>query len=145
MGFAENLLHMRKQMGWTQIDLSIKSGINAKTLSSYENGRTEPNLGEVVKLCNVFDCSIAHLTGTKERQPGDITIEDIMYKLSTLDRQDLLRIQSHIEVLLAQQDEIIRIAREKDRLEMEKRELEEKLADYDRMLNIMKSQGVRRE
>lgn len=67
MGFAENLTKMRKQRGWTQIDLGIKADINPKTLSSYENGRTEPSLGEVVKLCKVFDCSIAYLTDTAKQ------------------------------------------------------------------------------
>ena len=55
MGFAENLIRMRKQRGWTQIDLGIKTGINPKTLSSYENGRTEPSLGEVMQSIQLFN------------------------------------------------------------------------------------------
>lgn len=138
MAFAENLLRMRKQRGWTQIDLSIKTGINPKTLSSYENGRTEPNLGEVVKLCKVFDCSIAFLTDTKEREPGDISVEDIMFKLGTLDVDKLEQIRSHISVLIQHQTDFARIS-------AEKRELEEKLAKYNRMLDLMNTQGIRRE
>ena len=145
MGFAENLVKMRKQMGMTQIDLSIKSGINPKTLSSYENGRTEPNLGEVVKLCKVFDCSISHLTGTKEREPGDITMEDIMFKLATLDITKLEQIEDHIKTLIINQKEIERMTVEKARMEAEKAELEQKLAEYDTLLNIMKTPGLRRE
>lgn len=145
MGFAENLVKMRKQMGMTQIDLSIKSGINPKTLSSYENGRTEPNLGEVVKLCKVFDCSISHLTGTKEREPGDITMEDIMLKLATLDMKKLEQIRAHIDRLISNRQEIERMTVERKKMEEEKKELEERLREYDRLLEMMKVPGVRRE
>ena len=138
MGFAENLIKMRKSRGWTQIDLSVKAGINPKTLSSYENGRTEPNLGEVVKLCKVFDCSIAYLTDTKEREPGDISMEDIMFKLATLDIDRLKHIHDHIYKLIMTKQEV-------ERISAEKRELEEKLAEYNRLLDMMNVPGVRRE
>lgn len=144
MGFAENLTKMRKQRGWTQIDLSIKANINPKTLSSYENGRTEPSLGEVVKLCKVFDCSIAFLTGTKERELGDISLEDIMFKLPSLTKDELLRIKEHIKMLINQHDDIIRMEAERKKIEAEKMELEQKLAEYDRMLDMMNVAGVRR-
>ena len=145
MGFAENLIKMRKSRGWTQMDVSVKTGINPKTLSSYENGRTEPNLGEVVKLCKVFDCSISYLTGTKEREPGDITIEDIMFKLATLDMSKLNQIQDHINALIRNQMEIERMTAERKKIEMEKSELEQKLAEYDRILEMMNVPGIRRE
>lgn len=144
MGFAENLTRMRKQMGMTQIDLSIKSGINPKTLSSYENGRTEPNLGEVVKLCKVFDCSIAHLTDTKEREPGDISLEDIMFKLAKLDVTKLEQIKDHINMILDQRKEVMRIETERKLMEEKKKELEKKLAEYDELLKSMDVAGVRR-
>lgn len=145
MGFAENLVRMRKQRGWTQMDVSIKTGINPKTLSSYENARTEPNLGEVVKLCKLFDCSIAYLTDTKEREPGDITMEDIMFKLATLNNDKLLQIKGHIDSLIRSHEEIERMTIERKKMEEEKKELEERLREYDRLLDMMKVPGVRRE
>lgn len=138
MGFSENLLKMRKQRGWTQMDLAIKSDINPKTISSYENGRTEPNLGEVVKLCSVFDCSIAYLTGTKEREPGDISVEDIMFKLSTLDNNTLLKISDHIEQLLKDKEVM-------NRMLEEKAELEKKIKELEYRIKTKESYGIRRE
>ena len=138
MGFAENILKMRKQRGWTQVDVSIKTGINPKTLSSYENGRTEPNLGEVVKLCKIFDCSIAYLTDTKEREPGDISMEDIMFKLATLDTDKLQQIREHIITLIRNREETKQILAEKQKLE-------EKLAEYNRILDMMNVPGIRRD
>ena len=136
--FGENLRKMRKQMGWTQVDLGVKSGINPKTLSSYEQGRTEPSLGEVVKLCKVFDCSISYLTGTKEREPGDITIEDIMFKLNTLDTTKLEQIKDHIEALILNNEKIAQITAEKE-------VLEKKLEEYNNLLKMMNTKGVRRD
>ena len=138
MGFAENLTKRRKQMGWTQIDLGIKADINPKTLSSYENGRTEPSLGEVVKLCKVFDCSIASLTGTKEREPGDISVDDIMFKLATLDIPTLGKIYNHISSLIQTKTEYEHIMKEKA-------EMEKKLMEYEKKLRTMESYGTRRE
>lgn len=138
MGFSENLLKMRKQRGWTQMDLAIKSDINPKTISSYENGRTEPNLGEVVKLCSVFDCSIAYLTGTKEREPGDISVEDIMFKLSTLDNNTLLKISDHIEQLLKDKEVM-------NRMLEEKAELEKKIKELEYRIKTKESYGIRRD
>lgn len=145
MGFAENLTRMRKQRGWTQIDLSLKADINPKTLSSYENGRTEPNLGEVVKLCKVFDCSIAHLTDTKEREPGDISIEDIMFKLATLSTEKLKQIEKHLKMILDQRTEVMRIEVEKRKMEEKKAELEKRLAEYDKMLKALDVSRIRKE
>ena len=125
-------------MGWTQIDLGIKADINPKTLSSYENGRTEPSLGEVVKLCKVFDCSIASLTGTKEREPGDISVDDIMFKLATLDIPTLGKIYNHITSLIQTKEEYERIMKEKA-------DMEKKLAEYEHRLKTMESYGVRKE
>jgi transcriptional regulator with XRE-family HTH domain len=122
MGFAENLIKMRKQRGWTQVDLSIKTGINPKTLSSYENERTEPNLGEVVKLCKVFDCSIAYLTDTKEREPGDISIEDILFKINILELSELRMLQKRINDTIFNKEQLISVMKQKESLE---RQLEE--------------------
>lgn len=138
MGFAENLTKMRKQRGWTQIDLGIKADINPKTLSSYENGRTEPSLGEVVKLCKVFDCSIAYLTDTKEREPGDVSLDDIMLKLTTLDVATLGKIYNHITTLMQTKEEYERMMKEKEIME-------KKLKEYEYKLKTMESYGVRRE
>lgn len=131
MKFADNLRSMRKSRGWTQVDLGIKTGINPKTLSSYEGGRTEPSLGEVVKLCDAFGCSISHLTGTKERDPGDISVEDIMFKLRTLDLETLAKVRDYADHLAYVNVELIKMQEERD-------ELKKRLAEYDKKIKEFK-------
>lgn len=127
MGFAENIRTMRKQRGWTQVDLGIKTGINPKTLSSYEQGRTEPSLGEVSKICSVFDCSIAYLTGTKERESGDVSLEDILIKINTMNVDDLKMLRSKIQACIDNREQIMAIMQEKEQLEKQLKEYEEKI------------------
>ena len=135
MTFAENLRKYRVQHGFTQIDLSEKCGINPKTLSSYETGRTEPSLGEIRKLCNVFNCSIAEITGTKEREIGNISFEDIIVKLSDLQDDELKSLLMRVEKILENRDEIKEMMKEKEFLE-------KRLAEYNEKLTKMKEDGL---
>lgn len=141
---GQKLRQVREAHKLSQEELAQKMGLSQKTISSWEKDRTYPKLKELHKLCYFYDCTYEFLTGTKQYDSNDISLDDIMAKLSTLDMMELEKINAYIQTLIKQQKEIISIAREKDRLEMEKRELEEKLADYDRMLDLMKSQGIRR-
>lgn len=127
MGFSENLLKMRKQRGWTQMDVSIKSGINPKTLSSYENERTEPSLGEVRKLCDIFDCSISQLTGTKEHDKTDLTLDDIFVALNHFDLDDLEEITAYIKHICKEKKELFEMRRES-------KELRKRLEEYEKRI-----------
>lgn len=127
MKFAENLIKMRKQRGWTQMDVSIKSGINPKTLSSYENGRTEPSLGEVRKLCDIFDCSISQLTGTKEHEKTDLNIEDMFVALNNFDLNELEEIAAYIKHISKEKKELFTAKREAV-------ELRKRLEEYERRI-----------
>lgn len=117
MTFAENLRKFRIEQGLTQIDLAEKCNISPKTLSSYETGRTEPNLGEIKKLCDVFHCSIAALTGTKEREASTISVDDIVLKLQDLSDDTLRKLIINIEAILENRTEIKEIMEEKKALE----------------------------
>ena len=129
MTFAENLRKFRIEQGLTQIDLAEKCNISPKTLSSYETGRTEPNLGEIKKLCDVFHCSIAALTGTKEREASTISIDDIVLKLQDLDDDTLKRLLMTIETILENRIEIKEIMEEKKALEKRLEAYNKKMKD----------------
>ena len=92
----------------------------------------------MVKLCKVFDCSIAYLTDTKEREPGDVSLDDVMLKIATLDRISLGKLYNHIMVLLQAREEYDQIIREKA-------EMERKLKEYEDKLKTIESYGIRRE
>lgn len=55
----------RKSLKLTQTELANKIGVTAACISSWEKGRTEPNIVQIKGLCKVFKCSFEKLTEEK--------------------------------------------------------------------------------
>jgi len=69
--FPYRLKMLREENGWTQEDMSIKTGISNVSISRYEQGvRVNPGLSELRKICTAFNVSIDYITGmSDERYP----------------------------------------------------------------------------
>ena len=63
MRFCERLKMIRKESDMTQKDVYEKLGISANGYASYEQGRTEPNIDTLIKLCRIFEVSADYLLG----------------------------------------------------------------------------------
>lgn len=61
MHLGNRIAHLRKKKGWTQNDLADLIFVTDKTVSSWELNRTEPSLETLVKLSELFACSIGYL------------------------------------------------------------------------------------
>lgn len=61
MNLGERISNLRKSKKMTQQDLANKIYVTDKTVSSWESNRTEPGLEIIVKLSEIFDCSIGYL------------------------------------------------------------------------------------
>ena len=61
--FVTRLKDLRKQTGLSQKDLAIKLGIGSRTYEYYEseNNTSIPEHKNLIKLANLFDCSIDYL------------------------------------------------------------------------------------
>ena len=105
MAFANKLKKYRTDLKLKQEELADKIGVSQKTISSWETGRSEPVMGEVVKLCKIFDCSIADLTETREKKVGEITIEDIYAKLPTMEMESIRHLITYAEKICHQKSE----------------------------------------
>lgn len=73
-----NIEKYRKQHGWTQKELAIKSGIPKSTLSDYINNKTLINPGNVEKLATVFNVSKSDIDpwfGNKNENKYDMVHE----------------------------------------------------------------------
>ena len=75
---GENIKRLRKEMGIRQWQLSIKMDVTAQTISSWEVGRTEPNMGQIEMLCRIFGCEMTELLRGTENHvlPNDRMIID---------------------------------------------------------------------
>lgn len=52
---GQNIKRLREKENLKQDELGIKIGVGGATISSWENGRTEPNMGYIQKLADFFD------------------------------------------------------------------------------------------
>lgn len=70
--FGQALRRRRRERAWTQKDLAIRSGVDALTISHYENHRRYPDLPNLVALYRVLGGSIDRDTGldSVERRSG---------------------------------------------------------------------------
>ncbi len=66
---------LREDMDLRQSDLAEKTGIDQRTISNYETGKTAPDAYALIRLADFFDVSIDYLLGrtqqnlyTKERK-----------------------------------------------------------------------------
>lgn len=48
----------RNKKGLTQDQLAALMGVKRQTISSWEVGRTEPDLAETIDLCDILECSL---------------------------------------------------------------------------------------
>lgn len=59
--FCENLKNARKQCGLTQKQVATSLGVVESCYANWEQGRTEPNIEMLRKLCIIFDIGIDEL------------------------------------------------------------------------------------
>lgn len=59
--FGENLRRLRKTANLTQEELAYKLSVTPQAVSSWERGRTEPNMGQTENICRVLGCDMADL------------------------------------------------------------------------------------
>ena len=74
MSFNEQLSKLRKRNNITQIDLANKMNVRQYVVSSWETGRSEPSITQIVKLCDILevpadyllDRSIIHISSEED-------------------------------------------------------------------------------
>ena len=63
MNFAEHLMTLRKQRGWSQEELGNQIGVTRQTVSKWEMSQSTPELEKLVELSRLFGMSIDRLVG----------------------------------------------------------------------------------
>ena len=81
-GLGEQIRLLRRQNGWSQIDLAKKLCISNTTLSQYETGVRTPDDDIKMKMADIFGVSMDFLMGRahKEKSPS-VSDEDIKFAL----------------------------------------------------------------
>lgn len=63
MNVGENLRIKRIEQGLTQNEVAKAIGVGRTTISSWEVNRTEPSIGDIEKLANLYHCLKTDLIG----------------------------------------------------------------------------------
>ena len=84
MDFKSNLKDIRASRGLTQKMLADLLNVSDRTVSSWEAGRTEPNMGMVEQMCKALNCKKSDLIGVG---PVDYAITDEKGELIALIEQ----------------------------------------------------------
>lgn len=80
---------LREQQNLRQIDVAEATGIDQKTLSNYETGKTNPDSFAIIALADFFDVTTDYLLGYSSknfnnRQKVISTIDEIQKSLSDI-------------------------------------------------------------
>lgn len=66
MKFNDKLKEIRKECGFTQKDVYLKLQVSPNCYASWEQGRTQPDIDSIKKLCKIFNVSADILLGLDE-------------------------------------------------------------------------------
>ena len=80
---------LREDRDMRQVDLALAVGIDQRTLSNYETGKTKPDSDALIRLADFFDVSIDYLVGRNKHDFSSESkkislINDIQQKLEEL-------------------------------------------------------------
>lgn len=84
--FAINRIRdLREDLDLRQIDVAKATGIDQKTLSNYETGKTNPDSYALIKLADFFHVSIDYLVGRLNIDVKDN--DEIIKRLSVIQNE----------------------------------------------------------
>lgn len=67
MKFNEILREVRRESGMTQKDVYTALQISPNCYASWEQGRTQPDIENIKKLCAIFEVSADYLLGLEDK------------------------------------------------------------------------------
>jgi DNA-binding XRE family transcriptional regulator len=52
---------LRQEFSMSTLDLAEKLGLSERTINNYENGKRDPSTNTLLKICEIFNCSLDYL------------------------------------------------------------------------------------
>ena len=89
MSVGKNIKRLRLLKDLTQKQLGEKIGIGDKAISSWEIDRTEPDIGMIEKLCDVFECKKTDIIGEDLHKQYYLNEETARIAQDIYDNKDL--------------------------------------------------------
>ena len=99
MSVGENIKRLRKQHNLMQQDLADMLNISNATVSSWEVNRTEPKMGMIERMCEIFNCEKSELIDGKSSST-DKKILDIAIKISNLTSEQRKSVLQYVDFII---------------------------------------------
>ena len=81
MKFRDNLLHLRQQRNMTQEQLAMLLGVSRQSVAKWESGQSTPEVDKLVKMSELFGCSLDELVSTdlstRQVAPAEVLPEGV--------------------------------------------------------------------
>ncbi|MBP5443634.1 MAG: helix-turn-helix transcriptional regulator [Treponema sp.] len=129
---GNRLRQVREEHGLSQQELADKLGKSQNTISSWEKDRTFPKLKNLNQLCDLYGCTYEYLTGTKQHDVKDITMDDILIKIMDFNIVELQILHDNVEMQIERCKQI-------EAMQHEKEMLQQKLLSYEKEIAKLKS------
>ncbi|MBQ4556654.1 MAG: helix-turn-helix transcriptional regulator [Clostridia bacterium] len=83
--FKNRIRDLREDMDLRQIDVALATGIDQKTLSNYETGKTNPDSYSIIKLAEFFKVTTDYLLGYSNSNLS--SNKDVIEKLDKIEKE----------------------------------------------------------
>lgn len=125
---GELVRKLRLDEGMTQDELAIRLGISQKTISSWERGRTQPNIEQLSSIAILFGKTIDEIAGTPKTNGKDISLQDMYKKIAAMELPELEELNTYLSNIIHSKLEMDSMLREREMLEKRLKETESELA-----------------
>ena len=72
MKTGEKIAKMRKENNYTQEQLAVLLGVSRQSVSKYESGLTYPETDKLIRLSELFGCTVDYLLKDNAEEPGGV-------------------------------------------------------------------------
>lgn len=101
----KNLKKLREEKNMTQTRLSIEVEVSQEIISHYEIGESKPNIDNLIKIADFFNCSTDYLLNRTENPSINFSndnneVTDIIYKYNSLSNEKKAQFKSFLNYLL---------------------------------------------
>jgi len=86
--YGKRIKQLRNELGMTQTELSVKSGIRQGTIARYENERIEPTLTALKALADALNTTIDYIAGKSDIKEPWVTENELMNNYRLLSEED---------------------------------------------------------
>ena len=106
MDFQVRLYNLREESNMKQNELAERLGLKSSAVSKYEKGLTQPSISTLVKMAEVFACSVDYLLGLSSVKnpysPDSFTPREaeIIARYRKLSKENQIRIDERIGAMI---------------------------------------------